>query len=160
MPKRSSSPNQTTPPQKIKKQKKFDSRFPPIRIKQIMQQDDTIGKVAQTAPVVMGKAVECFLEDIMVKSLNFCKQVTDSKEQAGNKDKESSNEQNYCVTSNHIKNVIRNDPNLFKIFGSTLMSVVDEKESKRVKRESSVKAEQTTTTSHSGQALTMVKEEI
>lgn len=40
-------------------------KFPIARIKRIMQRDDDIGKISSFAPVVLGKAVELFLIELM-----------------------------------------------------------------------------------------------
>jgi len=47
------------------KKKKYNSRFPPARIKKIMQVDEEIGKVAQSVPVIISKCVEMFLTEIL-----------------------------------------------------------------------------------------------
>lgn len=36
------------------KKKRFNARFPPARIKKIMQKDEEVGKVAQAVPVIIG----------------------------------------------------------------------------------------------------------
>ncbi|PWN20380.1 histone-fold-containing protein, partial [Microstroma glucosiphilum] len=41
------------------------SKFPVARIKKIMQADEDIGKVAQATPVVISKALELFLVDLV-----------------------------------------------------------------------------------------------
>ncbi|CAO1617140.1 unnamed protein product [Parajaminaea phylloscopi] len=41
------------------------SKFPVARIKKIMQADEDVGKVAQATPVVISKALELFLADIV-----------------------------------------------------------------------------------------------
>ena len=48
--------------------KKFNARFPPGRIKKIMQTDDEIGKVAAAVPVLVSKAVEIFMESLVSKA--------------------------------------------------------------------------------------------
>lgn len=35
------------------KKKKYNARFPPARIKKIMQSDDEVGKVAQVVPIII-----------------------------------------------------------------------------------------------------------
>ncbi|XP_071962259.1 uncharacterized protein [Antedon mediterranea] len=50
------------------KKKKFNARFPPARIKKIMQTDEDIGKVSQAVPVLISKALEIFLEALVKKS--------------------------------------------------------------------------------------------
>nr|CAB3263013.1 uncharacterized protein LOC100186645 [Phallusia mammillata] len=47
------------------KKKKYNSRFPPARIKKIMQTDDEIGKVAAAVPVLISKCLEMFLVSIL-----------------------------------------------------------------------------------------------
>lgn len=37
------------------KKKKYNSRFPPARIKKIMQSDEEVGKVAQVVPIIVCK---------------------------------------------------------------------------------------------------------
>ena len=48
--------------------KRYNIRFPAPRVKKIMQADEDVGKVAQTAPVVVSKAVELFLLDVLKNS--------------------------------------------------------------------------------------------
>ncbi|EJW02645.1 hypothetical protein EDEG_02965 [Edhazardia aedis USNM 41457] len=45
--------------------KKRKSRFPIARIKRIMQSDDEIGKISTTAPVVLSRAIELFIADLI-----------------------------------------------------------------------------------------------
>lgn len=47
------------------KKKKYNARFPPARIKKIMQTNDEIGKVAAAVPVLISKCVEMFLVSIL-----------------------------------------------------------------------------------------------
>uniref|UniRef100_A0A6B2FA22 Dr1-associated corepressor n=1 Tax=Bothriechis nubestris TaxID=1766655 RepID=A0A6B2FA22_9SAUR len=47
------------------KKKKYNARFPPARIKKIMQTDEEIGKVAAAAPVIISRALELFLESLL-----------------------------------------------------------------------------------------------
>lgn len=51
----------------IDKKKRF--RFPTARIKRIMQSDDGIGKISTYAPVVLGKATELFLIELVNTAL-------------------------------------------------------------------------------------------
>ncbi|CCU99698.1 unnamed protein product [Malassezia sympodialis ATCC 42132] len=44
------------------------SKFPIARIKRIMQADEDVGKVAQATPVVISKALELFMQDIVEKA--------------------------------------------------------------------------------------------
>lgn len=37
------------------KKKKYNARFPPARIKKIMQSDEEVGKVAQVVPIIICK---------------------------------------------------------------------------------------------------------
>lgn len=57
------------------KKKKYNARFPPARIKKIMQTDEEIGKVAAAVPVIISRALELFLESLLTKA---CK-VTQSR---------------------------------------------------------------------------------
>merc|ERR1712130_424725 len=41
--------------------KRYNSRFPPVRIKKIMQSDEEIGKVAAAVPVLISRAIELFM---------------------------------------------------------------------------------------------------
>eukprot|EP00118_Oscarella_pearsei_P025973 m.309141 g.309141 ORF g.309141 m.309141 type:complete len:207 (+) comp45595_c0_seq1:27-647(+) len=50
------------------KRKKYSTRFPPARIKKIMQTDDEVGKVAAGVPVVISKALEIFLHTLLSKA--------------------------------------------------------------------------------------------
>ncbi|XP_061769815.1 dr1-associated corepressor isoform X3 [Nerophis ophidion] len=57
------------------KKKKYNARFPPARIKKIMQTDEEIGKVAAAVPVIISRALELFLESLLTKACD----VTQSK---------------------------------------------------------------------------------
>ncbi|RWS29861.1 dr1-associated corepressor-like isoform X1, partial [Leptotrombidium deliense] len=50
------------------KKKKYNSRFPPARIKKIMQMDDEVGKVAAVVPVIISRALELFVETLLNES--------------------------------------------------------------------------------------------
>ncbi|KAM8793756.1 dr1-associated corepressor [Eudromia elegans] len=47
------------------KKKKYNARFPPARIKKIMQTDEEIGKVAAAVPVIISRALELFLAALL-----------------------------------------------------------------------------------------------
>ncbi|XP_076442101.1 uncharacterized protein LOC143281066 [Babylonia areolata] len=47
------------------KKKKYNARFPPARIKKIMQMDEEVGKVAATVPVIISRALELFIESLI-----------------------------------------------------------------------------------------------
>jgi histone H3/H4 len=49
--------------------KKIKTRLPAARIKRIMRTDEDVGKVSQATPVLIAKALECFLEALVKKSL-------------------------------------------------------------------------------------------
>ncbi|XP_065345692.1 dr1-associated corepressor [Cloeon dipterum] len=53
------------------KKKKYNSRFPPGRIKKIMQTDDEVGKVAQAVPVIISRALELFVESLLTKAVQI-----------------------------------------------------------------------------------------
>ncbi|XP_066550401.1 dr1-associated corepressor isoform X2 [Amia ocellicauda] len=57
------------------KKRKYNSRFPPARIKKIMQKDKEVGKVAAAVPVIISRALELFLKSLLTKSC----QITQSK---------------------------------------------------------------------------------
>ncbi|KAG8201793.1 hypothetical protein JTE90_027277 [Oedothorax gibbosus] len=50
------------------KKKKYNARFPPARIKKIMQTDEEIGKVAAAVPVIISRALELFVESLVTKT--------------------------------------------------------------------------------------------
>lgn len=50
------------------KKKKYNARFPPARIKKIMQTDDEVGKVAAAVPVIISRALERFVESLLMKT--------------------------------------------------------------------------------------------
>lgn len=50
------------------KKKKYNARFPPARIKKIMQTDDEVGKVAAAVPVIISRALELFVESLIKKA--------------------------------------------------------------------------------------------
>lgn len=50
------------------KKKKFSARFPPARIKKIMQTDEDVGKVAAAVPVLISRALEKFIETLILKT--------------------------------------------------------------------------------------------
>ncbi|GFN74607.1 Dr1-associated corepressor [Plakobranchus ocellatus] len=52
-------------PSRTSKKKKFNSRFPPARIKKIMQTDEEVGKVAAAVPVIISRALELFIESLI-----------------------------------------------------------------------------------------------
>ncbi|GFS19379.1 DR1-associated corepressor-like [Elysia marginata] len=52
-------------PSRMSKKKKFNSRFPPARIKKIMQTDEDVGKVAATVPIIISRALELFIESLI-----------------------------------------------------------------------------------------------
>merc|ERR1711970_431662 len=45
--------------------KRYNSRFPPVRIKKIMQSDEEIGKVAAAVPVLISRAIEMFMTRLL-----------------------------------------------------------------------------------------------
>ncbi|XP_039598064.1 dr1-associated corepressor isoform X2 [Polypterus senegalus] len=50
------------------KKRKYNARFPPARIKKIMQKDKEVGKVASAVPVLISRALELFLKSLLTKS--------------------------------------------------------------------------------------------
>ncbi|KAK3708222.1 hypothetical protein RRG08_023631 [Elysia crispata] len=55
-------------PSRISKKKKYNSRFPPARIKKIMQTDEDVGKVAATVPIIISRALELFIESLITET--------------------------------------------------------------------------------------------
>uniref|UniRef100_A0A0K8RA19 Dr1-associated corepressor n=1 Tax=Ixodes ricinus TaxID=34613 RepID=A0A0K8RA19_IXORI len=47
------------------KKKKYNARFPPARIKKIMQKDEEVGKVAAPVPVIISRALELFVVSLV-----------------------------------------------------------------------------------------------
>lgn len=48
---------------------KIKTHFPLARIKKIMQSDEDIGKVAQATPIIVGRALECFMINLLQVSI-------------------------------------------------------------------------------------------
>ncbi|KAK6464170.1 histone-fold-containing protein [Scheffersomyces coipomensis] len=48
---------------------KIKTHFPAARIKKIMQSDDEIGKVAQATPIIVGRALEIFMANLVEVSI-------------------------------------------------------------------------------------------
>lgn len=48
---------------------KIKTHFPAARIKKIMQSDEEIGKVAQATPVIVGRALEIFMANLVEASI-------------------------------------------------------------------------------------------
>ncbi|RUS73810.1 hypothetical protein EGW08_018427 [Elysia chlorotica] len=55
-------------PSRMSKKKKYNSRFPPARIKKIMQTDEDVGKVAATVPIIISRALELFIESLITET--------------------------------------------------------------------------------------------
>ncbi|XP_029316882.1 dr1-associated corepressor [Cottoperca gobio] len=47
--------------------RKYNVRFPPSRIKKIMQKDAEVGRVAMAVPVIISRALEMFLKSLLSK---------------------------------------------------------------------------------------------
>lgn len=85
--------------------KRLHARFPPARIKKIMQMDEEVGKVSSPVPVMVSRALERFLEYIMTSTA----EVTTSKDAK-------------TLTSQHILEVVTNDSRLNFLKDVTLKS--------------------------------------
>ncbi|XP_056101452.1 dr1-associated corepressor [Rhinichthys klamathensis goyatoka] len=48
-----------------RQKKKYNVRFPPGRIKKIMQKDTDVGRIATAVPVIISKALEMFLRSLL-----------------------------------------------------------------------------------------------
>ncbi|KAK0058427.1 dr1-associated corepressor [Biomphalaria pfeifferi] len=55
-------------PLRTSKKKKYNARFPPARIKKIMQTDEDVGKVAAAVPVIISRALEMFIESLITET--------------------------------------------------------------------------------------------
>ncbi|XP_059176480.1 dr1-associated corepressor-like [Physella acuta] len=55
-------------PSRTSKKKKYNARFPPARIKKIMQTDEDVGKVAAAVPVIISRALEMFIESLILET--------------------------------------------------------------------------------------------
>ncbi|KAI9168434.1 hypothetical protein H9P43_007806 [Blastocladiella emersonii ATCC 22665] len=53
----------------MKMNKKYKTKFPVARIKKIMQLDEDVGKVAQSTPVLISKALELFMQTLLDESV-------------------------------------------------------------------------------------------
>ncbi|KAI8896848.1 histone-fold-containing protein [Globomyces pollinis-pini] len=54
--------------------KKQKTRFPAARIKRIMRSDEDVGKVSQVTPVLIAKALECFLAALLKTTVEEIRQ--------------------------------------------------------------------------------------
>lgn len=52
---------------------KIKTHFPAARIKKIMQSDEEIGKVAQATPIVVGRALEIFMANLVEAAISEAK---------------------------------------------------------------------------------------
>ncbi|XP_076313794.1 uncharacterized protein LOC143226559 isoform X2 [Tachypleus tridentatus] len=77
------------------KKKKYNARFPPARIKKIMQTDEEVGKVAAAAPVIISRALELFVESLVKRTSD----ITRSRNAK-------------TLTTSHLKACIIADPQL------------------------------------------------
>ncbi|XP_035024138.1 dr1-associated corepressor [Hippoglossus stenolepis] len=48
--------------------RKYNVRFPPSRIKKIMQKDTEVGRIASAVPVIISRALEMFLKSLLTKT--------------------------------------------------------------------------------------------
>ncbi|XP_060938425.1 dr1-associated corepressor [Limanda limanda] len=48
--------------------RKYNVRFPPKRIKKIMQKDSEVGRIAMAVPVIISQALEMFLKSLLTKT--------------------------------------------------------------------------------------------
>lgn len=89
--------NQTTPTNRISQEQilasfeRIKTHFPAARIKKIMQSDEEIGKVAQATPIIVGRALEIFMANLVEVS------VLQAKQQGVKR-----------ITASHVKSAIEN----------------------------------------------------
>ncbi|XP_053192048.1 dr1-associated corepressor [Scomber japonicus] len=48
--------------------RRYNVRFPPSRIKKIMQKDAEVGRIAMAVPVIISRALEMFLKSLLTKT--------------------------------------------------------------------------------------------
>ncbi|XP_012993002.1 dr1-associated corepressor [Esox lucius] len=53
--------------------RKYSVRFPPGRIKKIMQKDTEVGRIATAVPVIISQALEMFLKSLLTKTCQITK---------------------------------------------------------------------------------------
>ncbi|RMX50074.1 hypothetical protein pdam_00002877 [Pocillopora damicornis] len=90
------------------KKKKSNARFPPARIKKIMQTDEDVGKVAAAVPVIISKALEMFLQSLVERASDYTK--------ARNAKTMTTSHLKRCITSENqfdfLKDLVANVPDL------------------------------------------------
>ncbi|XP_012553665.2 dr1-associated corepressor isoform X1 [Hydra vulgaris] len=74
------------------KKRKYEARFPPARIKKIMQTDEEIGKVAAAVPVIISRSLEIFLQSLVETTAKY---TNDRKAKT--------------MTTSHLKHCIENE---------------------------------------------------
>lgn len=89
------------------KKKKYNARFPPARIKKIMQKDEEVGKVAAAVPVIISRSLELFVESLIKKTSEIT-QARNAK----------------TLTISHLKQCILNE-NQFDFLKDLVASVPD-----------------------------------
>lgn len=53
------------------KKRKYETRFPPARIKKIMQTNEEIGKVAGAVPIIISRSLEIFLQSLVETTADY-----------------------------------------------------------------------------------------
>ncbi|XP_022606859.1 dr1-associated corepressor-like isoform X2 [Seriola dumerili] len=48
--------------------RRYNVRFPPSRVKKIMQKDTEVGRIAMAVPVIISRALEMFLKSLLTKA--------------------------------------------------------------------------------------------
>lgn len=90
------------------KKKKFNARFPPARIKKIMQTDEDVGKVAAAVPVIISKALEMFVQSLVERASEYTR--------ARNAKTMTTSHLKRCITSENqfdfLKDLVANVPDL------------------------------------------------
>ncbi|XP_064490075.1 dr1-associated corepressor-like [Ornithodoros turicata] len=89
----------------VNKKKKYNARFPPARIKKIMQKDEEVGKVAAPVPVIISRALELFVESLVLQA----SEITRSRNAK-------------TLTTSHLKACILSDERL--VFLNELVSAI------------------------------------
>ncbi|KAI5169362.1 Dr1-associated corepressor [Pancytospora epiphaga] len=78
-------------------QKKKKTRFPISRIKKLIQLNEDVGKTTTTVPVILSRAIELFLGELLEKTTKM------AEKQEVNK-----------IQLSHLQEVVKNEPGLYE----------------------------------------------
>jgi len=92
-------------------QKKRKTRFPISRIKKLIQLNENIGKTTSTVPVVISRAIELFMEDLIEKMI-----------------KEAKNEDSTKLVETHYNTVVEREESMYGFLKDAVKEEDDESE--------------------------------